>query len=74
MAVYGHVPPPLRISLMRDDSNTDDSGQAVSIVLEDERYEANVSHLETCLRKGFTAMAAVLEQDERVKKDIASLV
>ena len=26
--------------------------------------------LEECLRKGFTAMAAVLQQDERVKKDI----
>ena len=26
--------------------------------------------LEKCLRKEFTAMAAVLQQDERVKKDI----
>mmetsp|Transcript_20518 Transcript_20518/g.37277 ORF Transcript_20518/g.37277 Transcript_20518/m.37277 type:complete len:92 (+) Transcript_20518:47-322(+) len=30
--------------MMRDDSNTD-SGQAVSIVLEDERYEANAKNI-----------------------------
>lgn len=47
-----------------------DNGQAVSILLEDGRCKVCVSSLEECLRKGLTAMAAVLQRDDRVKNDI----
>ncbi len=47
-----------------------DNGRAVSILLADERCIVNVFHLEECLKKDFTAMAEVLQQDERVKEDI----
>jgi hypothetical protein len=47
-----------------------DNGQAVSMLLEDGRCKVDVYHFEVCLKKGFTAMAAVLQQDERVSKDI----
>ena len=50
-----------------EDSETD-NGQAVSILLQDGRCNVRVEQLELALRKGFTSMAAVLQQDERVKE------
>ncbi len=50
-------------------SKTDNS-QAVSVLVQDGRCEVNIYHLHVCLRKGFSAMAAALQQDHRVKKDI----
>lgn len=47
-----------------------DNGQAVSIVLENGSCKVSIWHLEECLKEGFTAMAVVLQQDERVKKGI----
>ena len=47
-----------------------DNGQAVSILLEDERCNVDVHDLENCLKNDCTVMAEVLQQDERVKKDI----
>ena len=51
------------------DSETDND-QAVSILIEDDRCTVSIYDFEMCLRNGFTAMAAVLQQDERVKKDV----
>lgn len=51
-----------------------DNDQAVFILIEDERCEINVDHFEECLSGGFTAMAAILQQDERVKKTFKSVV
>ena len=36
----------------------------------DGRCQVKVKHLEECLKKGLATMALVLQQDERVKKDI----
>ena len=47
-----------------------DNGQAVSILLQDDRCNATCLMLERMLRDELTAMPAVLQQDERVKKDI----
>ena len=52
-----------------EDSKTD-NGQAASILLQYGRCEIGVDQLEMSLQRGFTAMAAVLQQDERVKKGI----
>jgi hypothetical protein len=43
-----------------------DNGEAVSILLQHGRCDVDVAMLEKLLRKGYTAMAAVLQQDERV--------
>lgn len=55
------------ISTVARHSNID-NGQAVSILLEDSRCRVDVWILQSCLRKGFTAMATVLEQDARVQQ------
>lgn len=47
-----------------------DNGQAVTILLQDGKFKVGVEQYEQSLRKGFTAMAAAFQQDERVKKDI----
>ena len=47
-----------------------DNGQAVTILLEDERCQVVTYHFETCLRRGLTTMASVLQQDDQVKKGI----
>lgn len=50
--------------------STRDNAQAVAILLEDGRAKTNIEQLEDLLRKDLTAMAQVLQQDERVKKGI----
>jgi hypothetical protein len=47
-----------------------DNGQAASILLQDERCHVDVAYLHDALKKDYTAMAAALIQDERLKKDI----
>jgi hypothetical protein len=44
-----------------------DNGEAVSILLQDGGCDVDVAMLEKLLRKGYTAMAAVLQQNERVR-------
>lgn len=51
-------------------NSTADNGQAVSILLQDERCIVGISFLDECLKGDFTAMAAVAQQDDRVKKNI----
>lgn len=51
-------------------NSTTDNAQALTVLLEDERCKVNVDELEKVLRQGFSSMAAVLQQDERIKKDI----
>lgn len=50
--------------------STTDNAQAVSILLQDGRSHVSIDELEYMLKKDFTAMAAVLQHDERLKKDI----
>lgn len=57
------------IEQMTNYSKTD-NGEAISILLKDGRSEPCIEALEMALRKGFTAMAAVLQRHDRVKKDI----
>lgn len=47
-----------------------DNGEAVSILPQDGRCDVDVAMLEKLLRKGYTAMATVLQQDERVIQGI----
>jgi hypothetical protein len=54
--------------------STTDKGQAVSILLQDERCHVDVAYLHDTLKKDSTAMAAALIQDERLQKDIQASV
>jgi ribosomal protein S8 len=54
---------------MATNSKTD-NGQAVSILLQDERCRVGIAFLDENLSRNFTAMAAVAQQEYRVKKDI----
>lgn len=50
--------------------STTGNAQAASVLLEGGRSEAHIEQLEDSLRKGFVAIAALLQQEERAKKDI----
>ena len=46
-----------------------DNGQAVSILLQGGRCSVSIYDLKKCFKKGFTAMAEVLQQDEQFTTD-----
>lgn len=50
--------------------STTDNADAASVLLHDGRPTANVELLETAIKKGFTSIAAMLQQDARVRPHI----
>jgi len=47
-----------------------DNDQALLILIEDRKSQPNIGALKGVLKKGFTAMAALLQHDEQVRKEV----
>lgn len=58
------------ISYMVESDSQTDNGEEVSLLLQDSRCDAYIGMLVKALKKGYTSIAAALQEDERVKKDI----
>lgn len=52
------------------EKSTKDNGEAVSVLLQDDRVRVEPNMLDLALRKDFTSMAAALQQDEGVRASI----
>lgn len=47
-----------------------DNAEALSVVLNDQRFQNEIINLDTAIKRNFTSMAQVLQEDERIKGDI----